>query len=171
MSVTENERLALIGHKRCGKCHEAKPVGEFRRHGHGKWDSRCKKCRVRELMEKQPELARRRQEREQKRRLALAGKRICVKCGETKKLDAFEKYGERKTVDGQTRFNYSSKCRACLGQDEDRVRRAAENRELAKKGERRCKDCQQIKPTSDFYPRSGGGGFQATCKSCWPQGS
>ena len=169
--MNESDRLELVaGHRRCTKCHIAKPLDQFHKQGRGKLHPQCKVCRNQGFIAQRAAMAAgtpRQVAREERIFLAKNGKRRCGRCGEVQPHGNFASYGERTRRDGTAVKVLSSACMTCQGTDMDSVYRRRELRVQAAEGMRTCKGCKKVLPVTDFYKRSGGGGYQSYCKPCY----
>lgn len=173
----ENDRLALIGHKRCSKCGMVLPFAEFHQHrpSRGGLHPRCRKCRragsvgayMRRLeAESSAERLLAYERKLDARRLSESGARRCSLCRQVKEKKHFRVLSTTKTGKGGVKVQLSPECNDCRTVSARSVRQA-ENKEMAERGERRCKSCNGVFPlTSGFY-RSSHGGYQAHCKTCY----
>lgn len=173
----ENKRLALIGHKRCSKCGLVLPVTEFHRHkpSRGGLHPRCRRCRrsgfvgahLRRLQaEGSFEQAARYERKVEARKLAERGERRCALCLQAKDKKHFRVRSTTKNKNGVTRVQLSTECNDCRTANA-RAARQAENKEMAARGEKRCKGCNGTFSLSTGFYRASHGGYQAYCKHCY----
>ncbi len=99
--------------KRCSRCGETKPVGEFslnrrRKDGRSWW---CKQCCQADYLSRKPAGHQVRPYPKQRNRLSPdAAEKRCARCGEVKPIDGFPR--NSRAADGRM-----TRCRACMGID------------------------------------------------------
>jgi hypothetical protein len=175
MKGAENERLARVGHKRCGRCGVVKETGSFDRCAtrQGGFASTCKKCRAQQRVAQYERMYDPVQLKDTYDKVVLArenkglkekGLRKCQDCGQTKKLTEFSARGYKGVGGRQENPWYSRSCLSC--QQKPATALNNRNRELAVKGERMCSECGRIKDSTRFYSASSGG-LMAQCKTCY----
>lgn len=159
--MNENDRLELVaGHRRCVKCHIAKPLNQFHKQARGKLHPRCKVCRNEGFIAQRaamaaanPAQAEREARRQDAKYLATQGKRRCRVCGEAHVVANFVSQGHT--------------CMSCEGKNVAEINRRRDLRQEALAGQRTCKGCEKLLGVEDFYARSGGDGYQSYCKACY----
>jgi hypothetical protein len=133
--------------KRCSRCAEIKPLGEFYKTANGAVQSRCKECmnwcakwrRENKALGKSP---------------AVHGAVLCPMCRETKPVFEFYTNESRKIDAG-------SQCRSC------RKKRRDKTALLPGMQEKTCTKCGTTKSLTEFCVRKQqAGGFRSQCKIC-----
>ncbi len=153
-------KIPHIERKRCSKCNEDKPIGEFyitRRNKDGYYCS-CKSC-----VKKQKQSYHKRLASRSAREIAHIKSKRCPKCVEVKFVSAFFKaIGKR---DG-----YRAICKECDSKNAVEYRKKIVDREfedIQTTGKKRCWMCNKYLPVEEFnYARSNYDGLSSYCQEC-----
>lgn len=141
--------------KNCSGCGRVLPLTSFyrcRRDGH---QSRCKEC-----------------QKQSKRQHAVEdeGQRECRKCRQMLPLSSF--HVDRKLKNGRSWVCKSCRCAVQAERDARRPKHplTVERAELLTRGLKRCNDCRQILPLSEFWASGTGhvgvAGYESKCCRC-----
>lgn len=154
----------IDGKKKCSKCGETKPISEFskNKNQHGGIQSLCKSCVNQYCKDRCKSL-----QEINKRRYAgefdSITHKICSDCG--KDLPVSEYYKAINLPDG-----YSGRCKKCHRRWMNKryaERHPTPDLEVIPVGFRKCQNCKQILPISDYHNSiRGKNGKQYTCKHC-----
>jgi len=145
-AMTEDE-LAKIT-RRCNICGQEKPLTQFSKNKKGKYGRQytCKEC--------SREYQRQRREERKAKGVVVPQEKKCSLCGEVKPASEF--YADITAANG-----LSSQCKECIL----RVLREKLGRPrfFLPEGHKRCKQCGEVKPFSEFRPNTG---RNAKCFAC-----
>jgi len=153
-----------VEHKTCGKCKQSKPVNEFYRDWRrGGYRSPCKSCTA----AYDEERATSRRKKTPPASIVPAGHKKCPKCPPGEQIKLLEDFYHFSSG------RYSAYCKWCTRNANNESYRKTSDRQGRPKvpatmpvidGHKRCIECYENKPISEFYRH--GNGYRPACKAC-----